>query len=217
MTLDLFDAAGAEVLRDERLGPGTVVLRAFALPGVPEIHAALGRIASQAPFRRMETPGGHRMSVAMTNCGPLGWVTDRRGYRYSALDPESGRPWPPLPDALRRLAAGAAARAGFPGFEPDACLINRYEPGAKMSLHQDRNEVDFTQPIISVSLGLPATFLFGGMERSQRPMRVPLRHGDVLVWGGPDRLRYHGILPIREGEHPLLGRVRINLTVRKAG
>jgi alkylated DNA repair protein (DNA oxidative demethylase) len=165
----------------------------------------------------METPGGHRMSVAMTNCGPLGWVTDRRGYRYTPVDPQTGRPWPALPDVFRQLALDAAERAGFRGFLPDACLINRYEPGAKMSLHQDRNEEDFTQPIVSVSLGLPAIFQLGGMTRSEKPLRVPLQEGDVMVWGGPDRLRYHGVLPIKEGEHGLLGRARVNLTLRKAG
>lgn len=217
MTFDLFDEPGAETVREERLGPGTLVLRAFAMPQVAEILDAIASIVAQAPFRHMETPGGHRMSVAMTNCGPLGWVTDRRGYRYAPLDPESGQPWPPLPEAVRRLARDAAERAGFSGFIPDACLINRYEPGAKMSLHQDRNEEDFTQPIVSVSLGLPATFQFGGMSRSDKSLRVPLSHGDVMVWGGPDRLRYHGILPIKEGHHPQLGRARVNLTLRRAG
>ena len=157
------------------------------------------------------------MSVGMTNCGTLGWVTDRRGYRYDQRDPETGQTWPPLPDSFLELARGAAARAGFPGFLPDACLINRYEPGARLSLHQDRNEKDMDQPIVSISLGIPATFLLGGMARSERAVKLELIHGDVLVWGGPDRLRYHGVMPLKEAVHPLLDRQRINLTFRKAG
>jgi alkylated DNA repair protein (DNA oxidative demethylase) len=165
----------------------------------------------------MVTPGGFRMSVAMTNCGRLGWVTDRAGYRYDPTDPESGRPWPPLLAVFARLAADAASEAGFPGFLPDACLVNRYDPGAKLSLHQDRDEQDFDQPIVSVSLGLPAVFLFGGSKRSDKQARIPLRHGDIVVWGGPDRLRFHGIAPLADGDHPVVGPHRINLTFRKAG
>jgi alkylated DNA repair protein (DNA oxidative demethylase) len=157
------------------------------------------------------------MSVAMTNCGALGWLSDRRGYRYDPIDPDTGQPWPALPASFRELAAMAAARAGFEGFEPDACLVNRYDPGARLSLHQDRDERDYRQPIVSVSLGLPAVFLFGGIERAEKAMRMPLAHGDVVVWGGPARLSHHGILPLKEGEHPLTGRCRINLTFRKAG
>lgn len=157
------------------------------------------------------------MSVGMTNCGNLGWVTDRTGYRYDQRDPESGQTWPRISESFLQLARDAAARAGFPGFLPDACLINRYEPGAKLSLHQDRNEKDMAQPIVSVSLGIPATFLLGGMTRSERAVKLELLHGDVLVWGGPDRLRYHGVMPLKEAVHPLLGRYRINLTFRKAG
>lgn len=157
------------------------------------------------------------MSAAMTNCGALGWITDRSGYRYSSTDPQSGQPWPEMPYAFRTLARTAAEEAGFPGFLPDACLMNRYEPGAKMSLHQDKDEHDFSQPIVSVSLGLPAVFLFGGLERSDKAARVPLHHGDVVVWGGPARLRYHGILPLKTGEHSLTGAYRFNLTLRSAG
>jgi alkylated DNA repair protein (DNA oxidative demethylase) len=164
----------------------------------------------------MITPGGFRMSVAMTNCGPLGWVSDRTGYRYSPLDPESGAAWPAMPKCFIDLAANAAEAAGFANFTPDACLINRYEPGAKMSLHQDKDERDFEQPIVSVSLGLPATFQFGGDRRSGGAARIPLQHGDVVVWGGPARLRYHGVLPLKDGEHPKLGACRMNLTFRKA-
>jgi alkylated DNA repair protein (DNA oxidative demethylase) len=165
----------------------------------------------------MVTPGGFRMSVAMTNCGSLGWVTDRTGYRYDPVDPDSGEQWPPMPDFFLKLARDAAATAGFTAFAPDGCLINRYEPGARLSLHQDKNESDFGQPIVSVSLGIPAVFLFGGLKRADKPGRVELRHGDVVVWGGPARLRYHGVMPLKEGRHPLVGPHRINLTFRKAG
>ena len=156
------------------------------------------------------------MSVAMTNCGAAGWVTDRTGYRYDRHDPESGRRWPTMPDVFADLAAQAAARAGFDGFAPDACLVNHYEPGTRLSLHQDKDERDFEAPIVSVSLGLPAVFLFGGLHRAETPRRVPLAHGDVVVWGGPARLRYHGVLPLETGHHPLMGARRINLTFRKA-
>jgi alkylated DNA repair protein (DNA oxidative demethylase) len=164
----------------------------------------------------MVTPGGFRMSVAMTNCGGLGWVTDRKGYRYSAIDPESGRAWPAMPSSFRELAESAAAAAGFAGFTPDACLINRYSPGAKMTLHQDKDERDFSQPLVSVSLGLPAVFLFGGLSRKDKVERVSLSHGDVVVWGGAARLFYHGVMPVKEGVHPLTGAYRLNLTFRRA-
>ena len=177
---------------------------------------AIEQVTAAAPFRHMVVPGGRSMSVAMTSCGPLGWVTDRSGYRYVEDDPESGRPWPPMPEVFVKFAASAATQAGFPGFAPDACLLNRYEPGARLSLHQDKDEKDFDAPIVSVSLGLPAVFLWGGAERSERTKRMPLRHGDVVVWGGPARLTYHGVAPLADGEHPLLGRRRINLTFRKA-
>jgi len=156
------------------------------------------------------------MSVAMTNCGPVGWVSDRKGYRYSPIDPETGRPWPEMPSVFLNLAAGAAAEAGYSGFQPDACLINRYEPGTRMGLHQDRDEQDFSAPIVSVSLGLSAVFLWGGLSRSDRPRRIALEHGDVVVWGGPSRLTFHGIAPLAEDDHPLTGRARVNLTFRKA-
>jgi alkylated DNA repair protein (DNA oxidative demethylase) len=165
----------------------------------------------------MITPGGFRMSVALTNCGTYGWVTDRTGYRYDSIDPETGKHWPGMPGNFLELARDAASAAGFPSFNPDACLINRYEPGSRLTLHQDKNEQDFTQPIVSVSLGLPATFLFGGMERSDKTVRVPVHHGDVIVWGGPARLRYHGINPLKDGVHPMFGGYRYNLTFRVAG
>jgi alkylated DNA repair protein (DNA oxidative demethylase) len=216
MIPDLF----ADEIRDVAIAPGAILLAGFARSRDRALFEAVSEVVALAPLRRMSTPGGYRMSVAMTNCGALGWVTDRTGYRYDPCDPSTGGPWPRMPEAFFDLAAHAAARAGFEGFAPDACLINRYEPGARLSLHQDRNERDFGQPIVSVSLGLPATFLFGGERRSDRPRRLPLSHGDVVVWGGPARLRYHGVLPLKaleDGSHPLLGRCRINLTLRKAG
>ena len=201
----------------EPLAPGAIVLRQFAVADESNLLTSLDGITAQAPFRHMVTPGGFRMSVAMTNSGPLGWVTDRTGYRYAATDPETGLAWPPMPDSFSRLASSAAAEAGYPNFQPDACLINRYQPGAKMSLHQDKDEKDFSQPIVSVSLGIPATFLFGGMLRPEKPIRIKLTHGDVVVWGGPTRLNYHGIAPLKEDHHSMLGAIRINLTFRKAG
>lgn len=214
-TPDLF--GGPAPGERERIGPDAWVLRGFALPCADALLAAIASIEAAAPFRQMLTPGGFRMSVALTNCGRLGWTSDRRGYRYSETDPDSGRAWPAMPTAFERLAREAAAAAGFPGFAPDACLINRYQPGTRMSLHQDRNERDFDAPIVSVSLGMAAVFLFGGHRRSDKAARVPLFHGDVAAWGGEDRLRFHGILPIRGEPHPLLGGQRINFTFRKAG
>lgn len=204
---------------DERevIAPGAVLLRGFALPAAGQLLVAIGAVAAAAPFRRMATPGGRRMSVAMTNCGALGWVSDRRGYRYEPHDPTTAAPWPAMPAAFAALAARAAAAAGHGAMRPDACLVNRYEAGAGMALHQDRDERDRTQPIVSVSLGLPATFRFGGATRSDRAVRIPLVHGDVVVWGGPSRLWFHGVLPLRDGEHPATGRCRYNLTLRAAG
>lgn len=213
MIPDLFEDAPREVA----LAPGAVLLGAFALACERALLSALEGVTQQAPLRQMLTPGGRRMSVSMTNCGALGWISDRAGYRYAACDPQGGRPWPAMPDSFLELATSAAARAGFPGFVPDACLVNRYQPGARLSLHQDRDERDFSAPIVSVSLGLPAVFLFGGERRADRPLRVTLAHGDVVVWGGPSRLRFHGVLPLEDGRHPLVGRHRINLTLRHAG
>jgi alkylated DNA repair protein (DNA oxidative demethylase) len=198
------------------LAPGGRLLHGFARPAEQALLAAVSAVAAAAPFRHMVTPGGYRMSVAMTNCGSAGWVTDRTGYRYDARDPQTGRPWPAMPSAFRDLASRAAERAGFDGFAPDACLVNRYEPGSKLSLHQDQDERDFGQPIVSVSLGLPATFLFGGERRSERPQRLRLVHGDVVVWGGPARMRFHGIDTVRAGDHPMTGPLRYNLTFRRA-
>ena len=212
----LFDDPHQPV-RCERLGEQTFVLRGFALPWQEQILPALRGVLKAAPFRRMLTPGGHTMSVALTNCGHLGWSSDVRGYRYVTEDPLTGQPWPALPEVLRILAREAAAAGGFEDFNADACLLNRYVPGAKMSLHQDRDERDYSAPIVSVSLGLAAMFQLGGLQRSERPARVPLLHGDVMIWGGVDRLRFHGVLPLKEGVHPVMGPQRINFTLRKAG
>jgi DNA oxidative demethylase len=200
----------------ESIGKRAVVLRGFAWDRRAALLAAVDEITAVAPFRNMITPGGFRMSVAMTNCGRAGWVTDRKGYRYDLVDPMTGRAWPSMPASFRDIAARAAEAAVFARFEPDACLINRYEPGTRLSLHRDENERDLTAPIVSVSLGLPAVFLFGGKSRSDRPLRIRLESGDVVVWGGPDRLAYHGVAPLAEGSDPLTGQRRINLTLRKA-
>ena len=200
----------------ENIGDKAVVLRGYAWDQQAALLMAVQEITAVAPFRNMTTPGGFRMSVAMTNCGRAGWVTDRKGYCYDLVDPITGHAWPPMPVLFRGLAVRAAQAAGFAGFEPDACLINRYEPGTRLSLHRDENERDMTAPIVSVSLGLPAVFLFGGNSRSDRPRRVRLDSGDVVVWGGPDRLVYHGVAPLAEGDDPVTGRCRINLTLRKA-
>jgi len=200
----------------ERIAEGAVVLRGFANDVALELVRAIDEIAAAAPFRHMTTPGGYRMSVAMTSCGDVGWVTDRTGYRYDRLDPLTKRGWPRMPDSFQSLASRAATAASFASFEPDSCLINRYEPASRLSLHQDKDERDFSAPIVSVSLGLPAVFLFGGAKRSDRPRRVPLESGDIVVFGGPARLMFHGITTVAAGEHPLTGSYRINLTFRKA-
>ena len=216
MTADLFDDLPDLRPSREAIAEGAVLLRGFAKPVEDELITALREIVAQAPFRHMLTPGGHQMSVAMTNCGDAGWVTDRSGYRYDSADPQSGKPWPPMPPSFLALAKQAALEAGFDDFATDACLINRYQPGARMSLHQDRDEGDFGAPIVSVSLGLPATFLFGGLKRSDKTQRYRLEHGDIAVWGGSARLAFHGVAPLADGEHAVLGRQRINLTFRKA-
>jgi DNA oxidative demethylase len=216
LTTDLFDSVPDVRPSQEAMADGAVLLRGFAKPVESDLLVALREIVAQAPFRHMSTPGGHQMSVAMTNCGSAGWVTDPSGYRYDGVDPESGKQWPAMPAAFRELALQAAAEGGFDGFAPDACLINRYEPGARMSLHQDRDEHDFGAPIVSVSLGLPAIFMFGGIKRSDKPRRFRLEHGDIAVWGGPSRLFFHGVALLADGEHAVLGRQRVNLTFRKA-
>lgn len=198
------------------LGPSAVLLRRFAAPNIDALLGALWMVVRDAPFRHMITPGGHTMSVAMTNCGQVGWVTDRSGYRYDPTDPASGQPWPELPTPFRALAQTAAKAAGFDAFNPDACLINRYVPGSRLTLHQDKNESDFDAPIVSVSLGLSAKFIFGGLKRNDKVQRVMLDHGDVAIWGGSSRLVYHGVDALKDGLHPVTGRCRINLTFRKA-
>jgi alkylated DNA repair protein (DNA oxidative demethylase) len=215
-TFDLFADDTPQPPSREQIGPESFVFRGFALPFIERLLPALESVLSQAPFRNMVTPGGYTMSVALSSCGEFGWTTDRSGYKYSPIDPLSGQRWPAMPQVFMELAVAAASAAGFAGFVPDACLINRYIPGAKMSLHQDKDERGYEWPVVSVSLGLPAMFLFGGHERGDPTVRVPLFHGDVVVWGGVDRLRFHGVLPIRQAEHPQLGEQRINFTFRKA-
>lgn len=215
MTFELFSDGGeAGALA---LAPGAWILPAWAESGAESLLAAVATVAACAPFRHMRTPGGRAMAVAMTNCGPLGWISDEAGYRYGATDPLTARPWPAMPGVLSALAEGAARAAGYPGFVPDACLINRYLPGVGLSRHQDRDERDLAAPIVSVSLGLPAIFLFGGLRRADSCRRYRLGHGDVVVWGGPSRLCFHGVAPLAPGSHPLLGPERINLTFRRAG
>lgn len=213
-SLELFETTEQE--RRQRLGPAAMVLRGFALPYVSDLILAIDGIVALSPFRHMVTPGGFAMSVALTNCGALGWTTDRRGYRYTSVDPDTGMPWPAMPATFSHLANEAAAAADFEHFEPDACLVNQYAPGSRLSLHQDKNERDYRAPIVSVSLGMRATFLFGGPARTDPTIKVPLHHGDVVVWGGVDRLRYHGVMPLKDEPHALLGSRRINLTFRKA-
>lgn len=202
--------------RTIQITPGSVLLEGYASDAATDIVAAIKQIEAASPFRRMLTPNGRYMSVAVTSCGKMGWVSDKSGYRYEATDPETDKPWPQMPTLFSELAHQAAKEAGYDSFTPDVCIINRYEPGTKLSLHRDGDEKDFNHPIVSVSLGLPATFLFGGPERSDRTKKISLHHGDVFVFGNESRLVYHGIAPLKDGEHPLLGSQRINLTFRKA-
>ena len=219
MTLSLFEDMPQSGAEPEVIAPGAVLLRGFAFDEAAALMRAVEQILIAAPLRSMEVPGGRTMSVAMSNCGTLGWVSDRKGYRYEAADPLTGHPWPPVPACFLTLAMRAAAEAGFAGFQPNACLINCYQPGARMGLHQDRDEGgphgDFSAPIVSVSLGLPAVFLFGGVQRKGITTRWPLLHGDVVVWGGPSRLAFHGVAPLKEGVHAALGARRVNLTFRR--
>ena len=215
--LDLFNDPLQPQAAQEQLAPGAVLLRGVAQSMDAELLHAIESVFAQAPLRHMQTPGGYTMSVGTTSCGSLGWVSDARGYRYAAQDPLSGQPWPAMPACFVGLARGAAAQAGYDNFAPESCLINTYLPGAKLSLHQDKDEKDLSAPIVSVSLGLPAVFLFGGAKRSDKPQRYRLLHGDVVVWGGPSRLDYHGVLPLADGDHALLGSRRINLTFRRVG
>jgi alkylated DNA repair protein (DNA oxidative demethylase) len=216
MTYDLFALNAPLHPPKETMAEGAVLLRGEAFPFERELLAALNDIIAISPFRHMVTPGGNTMSVAMTNCGAAGWVTDRTGYRYDRIDPETGNSWPPMPDCFLDLAVAAAMEAGYPQFRPDICLINCYEPGARLSLHQDKNERDFANPIVSVSLGLPATSQFGSLKRNDEEKKFALKHGDVAVWGGPSRLCYHGVPELKDGHHESVGRMRINLTFRGA-
>jgi alkylated DNA repair protein (DNA oxidative demethylase) len=216
VNLDLFSS----VVKDNAVAT-QIAARAWHLVGFAEeqgvqIRNLLSLIIEQAPFRKMKTPGGQVMSVKMTSCGDVGWVSDHLGYRYQSFDPVSGLPWPAMPKEFKRLAEDAAAAAGFASFDPDSCLINLYQIGTRLSLHQDKDEMDDTQPIVSVSLGLPATFLWGGLHRSSPQTRVGLRHGDVVVWGGESRFAYHGVMPLEFGQHDLFTKYRVNLTFRKA-
>ncbi len=210
----LFDM-GALLPSREPLEDGAVLLRRFSVENGERLLEAIRKVAEAAPFRHLVTPGGYTMSVAMTNCGRVGWVSDRTGYRYDASDPTTQTPWPAMPAGFLDLASAAAAEAGFAGYDPDACLINRYVEGAKLSLHQDKDEKDAWSPIVSVSLGLPAVFLWGGKRRSDPVRRLHLESGDVVVWGGPARFAYHGVAPLRGGQHPLTAAARFNLTFRK--
>lgn len=212
-SLPLFEFSPPVETREE-LARGARVLRGFALEVADRLLSEIERIAARSPFRHLVTPGGRKMSVAMTNCGSAGWFSDRRGYRYTEVDPETGKPWPAMPASFMRLARDAAHASGFDDYAPDVCLVNRYEAGTRLTLHRDQDERDRHAPIVSVSLGLPATFLFGGLARRDPQRRVPLVHGDVVVWGGPSRMRYHGVLPIKAEEHPLTGARRYNLTFR---
>ena len=211
--MDLFENMVSQALP---IADGALLLRGFALPNETQLLADLNLVLSQSPLRHMVTPGGFTMSVAMTNCGDLGWVTDKKGYRYDALDPSTGAPWQAMPASFLQLANNAAAIAGYANFVPDACLINQYKVGARMSLHQDKDEHDFSQPIVSVSLGIAAVFQFGGLKRSDKPLKILLNHGDIIVWGGKSRLNYHGVMPLRSSNHAAFGACRFNLTFRKA-
>ena len=210
-TLDLF-ARGAGA--GASLGPGITLLRGFA--DSARLMPLVERVAESSPFRHLVTPGGQTMSVAMTNCGPVGWVSERSGYRYDARDPLTGRAWPPMPGEFLELALCAAALGGFRDFAPDACLVNRYSPGSRLTAHRDADEQNYAQPIVSVSMGLPASFAFYGLTRGGKGRTVPLADGDVLVWGGPSRLVYHAVRPIKPGVHRVTGGFRYNLTFRHA-
>lgn len=217
MTLDMFEQDGVNAGQSEVYGQDVHILRGLALPYVDDIMRALiNQIKPQSPLRHMTTPGGYSMSVAMTNCGQRGWETSRSGYQYTAIDPLTNQPWPDMPATFMTLAQVAANKAGFVNFRPDSCLINEYQAGSKMSLHQDKDEADLAAPIVSVSLGLSARFLLGGFTRQDKAVRIALHHGDVMVWGRSDRLRFHGILPIKAALHSVTGDCRINLTFRKA-
>ena len=210
-SLDLFASENHEVTK---FSEQAYLLHGYVAPQADTILSHLRGVIKQSPLRQFVTPGGGKMSVRTSSCGDFGWITDKKGYRYTDTDPITEKPWPPMPETLKTLAEQAAAKCGFESFSPNACLINVYHPGAAMGLHQDKDESDFSQPIVSFSFGLPVTFLWGGLKRGGSPQKVTLQHGDVLVWGGPDRLRYHGVKKLADGQHPLTGNVRVNLTFR---
>jgi DNA oxidative demethylase len=216
--VDLFDnlPLPIDALRTA-LAPGAVLLRGLGRADDVQILQALESVIAQAPLRHLQTPGGYTMSIQTTRCGSMGWVSEPGGYRYAASNPRTQQPWPAMPLCLMDFAVRAATEAGYPDFVPDSCMINQYLPGTKLGLHQDRDERDLRAPVVSLSLGLPATFLFGGLERTGKTQRYRLAHGDVVVWGGPARLAFHGVLPVAEGDHALLGRRRVNVTFRKVG
>lgn len=213
---DLFDINEPGDVWLEPLGPGTRWIHGFLVADAGRVMTDIAGVVAQAPYRHLSTPGGKRMSVAMSNCGAEGWVSDRAGYRYQAIDPLTNKPWPLMPLRLKKLAQKAAILGGYADFKPTVCLINYYAPGARMGLHQDKDEADLTAPIVSFSLGLPATFIWGGLQRTGKTQRILLRHADAVVWGGEDRLRFHGVAPLRDGEHALTGRARLNLTFRQS-
>jgi len=195
--------------------PGMRLLPSFA--DSAQSFAAVQSVLAIAPLRQMQTSRGFKMSVETSSCGDLGWISDRKGYRYVDCDPLSEEPWPAMPTVLFELAQSAALEAGYAGFSPDSCLINHYAPGTQMGAHQDKDEVDFSQPIVSVSLGISARFFVVGPERTGKSTSVDLTDGDVIVFGGPSRRFFHGVRKIKPTTHPVLGPHRWNLTFRKAG
>jgi DNA oxidative demethylase len=199
------------------LAPGAVLMRAFGRADDVDILQAVESVIAQAPLRHLQTPGGYTMSIQTTRCGSMGWVSEPGGYRYAPSNPSTRAPWPAMPQCLLDFAVRAATEAGYPDFVPDSCMINQYLPGNKLGLHQDRDERDLRAPVVSLSLGLPAIFLFGGLQRTGKTQRYRLAHGDVVVWGGPSRLAFHGVLPVADGDHALVGRRRVNVTFRKVG
>ena len=212
IAMDLFSAQSDHL----PLADGACWLPGFALPVMDELWSCIARHLHACPPQQMQTPMGYLMSVRTSSMGDWGWVSSALGYGYSHRQPLTQQPWPPIPAVVLQLASAAALQAGYANFVPDSCLINVYTPGNKMGLHQDKDELDFSQPIVSVSLGIPATFLFGGAKRSDRPLKILLHHGDIVVWGGRSRRFYHGVAQIKPASHPLTGQQRINLTLRKA-
>lgn len=208
---DLFDD---EISSKIEICDGMWILRGFA--DSTALAEAIDGVVARAPLRHLITPGGFKMSVAMTSCGTYGWMSDRRGYRYDPVDPDSGRNWPAMPGSFASVATTAAKAAGYSGFEPDACLINQYAVGSQMTAHQDCNELDFSQPIVSVSLGISARFFVQGPERRGKSIPVDVKDGDVIVWGGPSRLFFHGVRPLKPDTHVRYGPFRYNLTFRRA-